>query len=174
LYQEVLIRELTYHRQRNLQKPWWKWQKPDGALDMAALIDEFLKWWRLNEQSISAHGNKIYPEALPHLTFMAFLQRVVNGGGLIHREFAAGRGAIDLVVEYGGVRHAIELKRVVDRSREEVVEAGVGQLASYLETLGEKEGWLLVFDQHKKQSWEQRLWREERVVEGKRLFLRGA
>jgi hypothetical protein len=177
LYREVLVRELTYAQQLNLPLPWWKWQKPDGSLDMPALVDAFLGWWRLNEKSVYAHGNKQYPEALPHLSFMAFLQRVLNGGGQIHREFAAGRGAIDLVVEFGGKHHAIELKRVVDRPREEIVEAGCRQLAGYLDTLNEPSGWLLVFDQHvgvRELPWEQRLWREDRVVEGKMLFLRGA
>jgi hypothetical protein len=174
LYREVLVRELTINEQLNLKAPWWKWQNADGTLDMAALVDEFLKWWRVQEQSVYAHGNKNYPEALPHLTFMAFLQRVVNGGGVIHREFAAGREALDLVVDYGGERHVVELKRVRDHSREEVVEAGIAQLAGYLDILGEKSGWLLVFDQRKRQTWESRLWREDRQVDGKTLFLRGA
>jgi hypothetical protein len=93
---------------------------------------------------------------------------------VIHREFAAGREALDLVVDYGGERHVVELKRVRDHSREEVVEAGIAQLAGYLDILGEKCGWLLVFDQRKRQTWESRLWREDRQVDGKTLFLRGA
>jgi hypothetical protein len=32
---------------------------------------------------------------------MAFLQRVVNGGGQVEREYAAGRGRMDLAVEFG-------------------------------------------------------------------------
>jgi hypothetical protein len=174
LYREVLVRELTFSRQENLKRPWWKWAKPDGKLDMAALVEAFLAWWRVQEQAVYAHGNKNYPEALPHLTFMAFLQRVVNGGGVIHREFAAGREAIDLVVEYAGERHILELKRVHDRSMESVRDAGAQQLADYLDTVGEATGWLLVFDQRKGQTWEQRLWREDRVFNGKTLYLRGA
>ena len=37
-------------------------------------------------------------EAGPHLLLMAYLQRVINGGGRITREFAAGSGRADLVV----------------------------------------------------------------------------
>jgi hypothetical protein len=41
---------------------------------------------------------------------MAFLQRIVNGGGRVEREYALGRRALDLVVEWRGARHAIEVK----------------------------------------------------------------
>jgi hypothetical protein len=174
LYKEVLARELTYSEQMNLKRPWWKWQTADGKLDFPALVDAFLAWWRVQEQAIYAHGNKNYPEALPHLTFMAFLQRVVNGGGVIHREFAAGREAVDLVIDYAGERHVVELKRAHNGAVEAVREAGAQQLADYLDTLGEQTGWLLVFDQHKNVSWEDRLWREDRQVGARTLRLRGA
>ncbi|MDP6367831.1 MAG: hypothetical protein QF787_17130, partial [Nitrospinota bacterium] len=54
---------------------------------------------------------------LPHLSFMAFLQRVVNGGGEVLREYAAGRKAVDLVVTYGPDRFVVELKRVFTGGR---------------------------------------------------------
>ena len=41
---------------------------------------------------------------------MAFLQRIVNGGGRIEREYGLGRGALDLLIEWRGQRHAIEVK----------------------------------------------------------------
>ena len=44
------------------------------------------------------------------LMLMAFLQRVVNGGGRVERFFGLGRGALDLFVEWRGARHAIEVK----------------------------------------------------------------
>ena len=60
-----------------------------------------------------------YPEVAPQLVLMAFLQRVVNGGGFIDREYGVGRGRIDLLVRFphakpgGGravQRRALELK----------------------------------------------------------------
>ena len=30
---------------------------------------------------------------------MAFLQRIVNGGGHVEREYGLGRGALDLILE---------------------------------------------------------------------------
>lgn len=176
LYREVLGRELSTNLQRSLPSPRFRWQDASGGLNMGALVDEFLRWWRANAAVVEEHADRNYLEAVPHLAFMAFLQKVVNGGGRVHREFAAGRGAVDLVVEVGGVRHVVELKRVPPRhrTREAVVEVGVRQLVAYLDSLGEREGWLVVFDQRPGLSWEQRLWREERGSDGRVLHLRGA
>ena len=113
--------------------------------------------------------------ALAHLSFMAFLQRVVNGGGQVMREYAAGRGAVDLVVHYGPDRFVVEIKRVFTggRSPERVREEGVAQLGRYLDDLGEPQGWLVIFDQRPNRSWNERLWREERHVDGRTLWLIG-
>jgi len=41
-----------------------------------------------------------YKEAGPHLLLQAFLQRIVNGGGLIAREYGLGRGRTDLFLQW--------------------------------------------------------------------------
>jgi hypothetical protein len=92
LYREVLARQLSYSVQEAVPRPTWPWATPDGRLDLPALLVAFRQWWRENADMLPplAQG---YPEAVPHLALCAFLQRVVNGGGRVHREFAAGRGA---------------------------------------------------------------------------------
>ena len=175
LYREVLGRELSYNIQENLPQLRWRWQKPGGRLDMPALAAEFLKWWRSNAAIVEEHANQGYLEAVPLLAFMGFLQRVVNGGGTVSREFAAGRGAVDLLVEYAGERHVIELKRIPPRHRslETVREEGIEQLTRYLDEVGATEGWLFIFDQRAGRSWEERLWAEEVELNGMRLHIRG-
>jgi hypothetical protein len=175
LYREVLARQLSYNVQEALPRPRWRWQRADGGLDMPALIDAFLAWWRENAAIVEQYADRGYLEAVPHLAFMGFLQRVINGGGTIHREFAANRGRIDLLVGYGGERFVIELKRVPAQHRtlERVREEGVEQLLGYLDSLGETQGWLILFDQRAGRTWEERLWREERHLEGKTLHLFG-
>ncbi|MGB0679144.1 MAG: hypothetical protein ACPGUV_05740 [Polyangiales bacterium] len=64
------------------------------SLAMRKLLEGFVTFWR-------RHGEVLlrrmpYHEATPHLTLMAFLQRVVNGGGEVEREFAVGTGRADL------------------------------------------------------------------------------
>ena len=150
------------------------WRTPEGRLDLPALIDAFLVWWRENADALVADV-PLYPEAVPHIAFMAFLQRVVNGGGRVIREYAAGRKALDLVVEYGDDRFVIEIKRVRPRDAvDTVAAAAVTQVCGYLDTVGAREGWVLLFDQHVGRSWEERLWRRTVEVDGARVHLYGA
>jgi hypothetical protein len=172
IYREVLVRQLSEGFQRRVPAPHWPWSTPGGRLDMPALLDAFRQWWRENADVLWVPE---YPEAVPHLALCAFLQRVVNGGGRIHREFAAGRGAMDLVVAYGPDRFAIEIKRVRPRdSLDRIVDGGVAQLGRYLDTLGLDHGWLMVFDVRPGKTWEERLWTREVVVDGRRVVVLGA
>lgn len=150
--------------------------RSDGGLDLPALIREFLPWWRENAATVEHDADQGYAEAVPHLAFMGFLQRVVHGGGTVSREFAANRGRVDLLVQFGADRFAIELKRVPPRWRspERVREDGIRQLDHYLEGLGLHEGWLILFDQRQGRTWDERLWQEDLVVNGRMLHLRGA
>jgi hypothetical protein len=77
---------------------------------------------------------------------MAFLHRVVNGNGTIEREYAIGSRRMDLLVRYGEVRLALELKVWRDGSKEPLAE-GLNQIDSYLNGLGLETGWLVIFDQ---------------------------
>ncbi|TAE06489.1 MAG: ATP-binding protein [Oscillatoriales cyanobacterium] len=86
-----------------------------------------------------------YPEIAPHLVLMAFLHRVINGGGTLEREYAIGRDRMDLCLRYGEVTLGIELK--VWRTRKvDPLSKGLEQLDGYLARLGQDEGWLVIFD----------------------------
>lgn len=85
---------------------------------------------------------------------MAFLQRIVNGGGRIEREYGLGRGALDLMILWKQGRHAIEVK--VRRDTETMKDA-LEQVERYLDGCGLGEGWLVLFDPRKKVAWSKRL-----------------
>ena len=108
--------------------------------------------------------------AAAQLILQAFLQRVVNGGGRILREMAAGTGRTDLCVEYQGYKYPIELKIKRDNS---TLTKGVEQTAVYMEKLGCTEGWLVIFDQFEKASWEDRLFIKEEHRGGKTVTVFG-
>jgi len=128
IYREVLARQMTTGPQDAILEPEWQWKKPDGSLDMDALLKEFQKFWRRNSEIWEERMN--YTEAFPHLLLMAFLQRVLNGGGHIDREYAASRGRMDLVVEYNNKMYIIEIKLIYSyNSPAEVREEGLEQLA---------------------------------------------
>ena len=175
IYTEVLTRQLTVDVQSAITAPGGSWKRPDGTLDFPRLMGAWRAWWRQNADVLELGWAEGYPEAVPHLMLLAFFQRVVNGGGTVDREFAAGRGAIDLVVRFGGERHVVEVKRIPsDRvALESVVQAGTAQLARYLDRLGDAEGWLVVFDQRPGRTWEERTWTREVEVDGKRLHVVG-
>ncbi len=85
---------------------------------------------------------------------MAFLQRLVNGGGFIDREYAVGSGRIDLCIRWplaaGGLeRFALELK-VWRHGRSDPEDRGLEQLSRYLDQLGLANGSLVIFDQRRK------------------------
>ena len=76
---------------------------------------------------------------------MAFLHRVVNGGGTLEREYALGTERMDLCLKYGGETLGIELKVWRD-GRRDPLERGIEQIDRYLARLGESFGWLVIFD----------------------------
>lgn len=169
MYGEILLRYLSNDQQSRFYNDYRApfWLKPDGSLDMPALMAEFQRFWRENSESDrEVYG---YNEAMPHLVMMAFLQRVVNGGGHIVREMALGSRRLDLCVEYGKWRYAVELKMRRNYSREK----SLAQFADYLDHLGLKEGWMPVFDEDKSKTWDEKLYLRDEVIDGKNIHVVG-
>ncbi|MFZ4618051.1 MAG: PD-(D/E)XK nuclease domain-containing protein [Rectinemataceae bacterium] len=146
IYREVIARVLSQEYQYSIAAPEFAWQKFDGTLDMDALLFEFQAFWRRN--SDVWEGNADYVEAFPHLLLMAFLQRVVNGGGRIEREYAAGRGRVDLAVQFSGAWSIIEIKLVrPGDGRESTVTEGLEQVERYRQLIDPRApAYLVVFD----------------------------
>ena len=127
----------------------------DGQLDMNGLLKGFQEFWRENADIWVEKYD--YREAAPHLILMAFLQRVVNGGAHIDREFALGRKRLDLCVHMGLHRYPVELKL---RHSAKTEAEGLEQVAEYMDACDAKEGWLVIFDRRPRQPWKQRIfWR---------------
>jgi hypothetical protein len=170
IYKEVLARQLTYSTQDAIPEPEWQWEKPDGSLDMDALLKEFQIFWRRNSELWEQKSD--YTEAFPHLLLMAFLQRVLNGGGCIEREYAAGRGRMDLAVEYNNKFYIIEIKLVYSHdSPAGVREEGLKQIAKYRDTVDPNAAsYLVLFDRRGSSGnvpWDERIyWQEEAVTGG--------
>ncbi|MBK5931778.1 AAA-like domain-containing protein [Halochromatium salexigens] len=143
LYREVLPRMLAFTPQASMPQIAPTWLKADGSLDPAALLDAFLAFWRQHGEPLL--GSAPYHEIAPHLVLMAFLHRVINGGGTLEREYAIGSGRMDLCLRYGAVTLGIELKVRRD-GRPDPLAEGLKQLDAYLAGLGLDTGWLVIFD----------------------------
>ncbi|WP_414546026.1 AAA-like domain-containing protein [Nostoc sp. CCY0012] len=146
IYREVLPRVLTVTPMASLPMIVPTWLTPEGELNIDALLAAFLKFWRQHGEPLL--GSTGYHEIAPHIVLMAFLHRVVNGGGTLEREYAIGSDRMDLCLRYKDVTLGIELKVWREKKRDPQTE-GIEQLESYLGRLGLDFGWLFVFDRRK-------------------------
>ena len=157
IYAEVVPRELGYALQSSIdQQPAW-YVDDAGALDLRKLLTAFATFYGEHaEHWLRRFEN--YPEAAPQLILQAYLQRVVNSGGRIEREYGLGRGRTDLLVLWPRrdgepydlwQRFVIECKVLRDshrKSLEGTIERGVEQTHGYMEACNAEEGHLVVFD----------------------------
>jgi len=172
IYGEIIVRTLSRDSQNEIGLRGDGYPIPrylkDGAVDMDLLLSDFQVFWRENEAIWRRKYD--YQEAAPQLILQAFLQRVVNGGGRIIREMAAGTGRTDLCVEYQGIKYPIELKIRRDNN---TFAQGLGQTAGYMETLGCTEGWLVIFDQTSGASWEDKLFVKKEKLDDRTVTVFG-
>lgn len=152
IYREVIVRVLGSVTEEQITANPRSFVTADGRLDFDRLLREFADFWRENGEILTDRNE--YHESAPHLVFMGFLQRLVNGGGHISREYGVGRGRIDLLVQWphtepGGrravQREAIELKVWHPRDKDPLPRA-LTQLDGYLKRLDLDRGTLVIFD----------------------------
>lgn len=145
IYREVIARELAFAPRASLPSLHPTWLGEGGRLDPARLCEAFLSFWRRHGEPLMRMAP--YHEVAPQLVLLAFLDRVANGGGSVDREYAIGRGRMDVCLRYGQDRVGIELKVWRD-GRPDPLGEGLEQLEGYLAGLdGVTAGWLVIFDQ---------------------------
>nr|WP_243407074.1 ATP-binding protein [Frankia canadensis] len=153
IYREVIARVLSSSIQESVTADPRSFVRPDGTFDLSRMLDEFADWWIENGEFLTSTG--YYSEAAPQLILMGYLQRVVNGGGQIEREYAVGSGRVDLHLRWpyrtpDGEQHvqreAIEIK-TWRTGRSNPLPAGLRQLDRYLDRLRLDTGTLVLFDQ---------------------------
>ena len=168
LYQEVIPRELTYSTQLTMPQQQLWYVRADGSLDMNKMLTAFTQFYRENSEIWLDKFD--YKESGPHLFTMAFLQRIINGGGKIHREYALGTGRVDLLITWKTQRIVIELK--VWRSEKKTLIEGLEQTAEYMDTSNATEGHLIIFDGRDK-SWDEKIFNRQETVDNKTITVWG-
>ena len=174
IYREVLPREITSPIQSVLHYPQPWFLTPKRKLDMPKLLSAFQQFFREHSDAWMEGFN--FKEAGPHLLMQAFLQRIINGGGRINREYGLGLKRTDLFIEwpideaqgfYGPVqRIVIELKLFKKGSAEAVLKDALPQTTDYADRCGADEAHIVVFDRRPDVSWEERIWQRE-ATQGK-------
>ena len=160
IYREVIPRLLAERVEVTMHHDSAGFLRDDGGLEVPRLLREFQQFFRENAEAWSRESE--YPESGAQVLVQAFLQRVVNAGGHIGREYGLGRGRGDLRISWRerGEPQVFVLECKVRRKRDglgEVIRRGALQTAGYVDRSGAEEGHLLVFDRDDRKSWEERL-----------------
>lgn len=101
-------------------------------------------------------------------TNKAFLQRVINGGGHIHREYAVGRKRVDLLVIWKKYRYVIELKI---KYSEDTLRKGLEQTKEYIDLCNGQERHLLIYDRTPGKTWEEKIANELIEFNGQKIHV---
>ncbi len=186
IYREIIPRQIVTVSQYNFGsrfKTIW-YVKEDGTLDMHTLLKAFQDFFREHSEHWIERFD--YKEAGPQLLLQAFLQRIVNSGGRIEREYGLGRMRTDLLVIWnkGNNRDTstgkgqdlqkivLELK-ILYKSLEKTVETGLKQTYVYMDKCGGQEGNLVIFDRRESVSWDEKIFSEKRKFKGKNITVWG-
>ncbi|HOW04566.1 AAA-like domain-containing protein [Methanospirillum hungatei] len=175
IYQEIIPRELSYTAQSgmSLKAAWYI--DENGRIRVHDLLVSFQQFFREHSESWTEIAQ--YKEAAPQLLLQAFLQRIVNGGGQITREYGLGKGRTDLFILWrlpDGTyqRFVIECK-IVYGSRKATISKGLDQVTRYADRCGAEEVYLLIFDRDTKKSWDEKIFTEMIEHQGRKVTIFG-
>ena len=153
---------------------------PRAVSTWGKLLGAFQAFFR--EHSEHWLGRFDYVGAGPQLVLQAFLQRVVNNGGRIEREYGLGRGAHGPADSCGrgagasGKAHpdpcpltsTCRMQGAAEEPREATLREGLEQTAGYMDRCGSREGHLVIFDRSEGKAWEEKIFRREESSSGGR------
>ena len=168
IYAEVVPRELTYAAQAGLVEDAAWYVDGAGGLDVGKLLTAFQAFFR--EHSEHWVERFQYKEAGPQLLLQAFLQRIVNSGGRIEREYGLGRGRTDLLIVWPqGVqtRKVVIECKILHKSLEQTIAEGLEQTAEYMDRCAAESGHLVIFDRRAGRRW------DDKVFHGRRASANG-
>jgi len=169
IYREVIPRTLTWTTQVQISQEAAWYIRKDGGIDIPRLLNAFQQFFRENS-AIWLEGFD-YKEAGPQLLMQSFLQRIVNGGGRIDREYGLDRRRTDLLIQWpldqtqgfvGPVQRVVVELKILRKSLATTIEEGLAQTADYMDLVGADVGYLIVFDRSPDTPWEGKIFvREE-------------
>ena len=106
----------------------------------------------------------------------AFLQRIVNSGGRVEREYGLGRMRTDLLAIWphpAGVQKVVIELKVVHGSLERTLADGLAQTSEYMDRCGADQGHLVIFDRDPRKPWEQKIFRRNEAHGGRAIAVWG-
>ena len=161
IYAEVVPRYLNYAVQETLPQQMAWYVGAAGGLDVEGLIAAFQEFFREHSEHWVQRFER-YHEAGPQLLLQAHLQRIVNGGGRIEREYALGRGRTDLLIVWpqgGRERRFVVECKLLRKDLERTIAEGMEQTRGYMDRCGAEAGHLIVFDRAPNRTWADKIFR---------------
>ncbi|WP_419164001.1 AAA family ATPase [Candidatus Palauibacter sp.] len=180
IYREMIPRDLTHTTQAGFEHDAAWYVDEGGALRANDLLAAFQDFFRQHSEHWVERFQ--YKGAGPQLLLQAFLQRIVNSGGRIEREYGLGRGRTDLLIVWPlaatprrtevdadgriGTRPAtqkivVECK-VLRSGPARTLRDGLEQTRAYMDRCAAPEGHLVIFDRDEDKSWDRKIYiREE-------------
>jgi hypothetical protein len=179
IYSEIIPRELTYPTQvMMVQESLWYVDKDTNKINYKKLLTAFQEFFQENSESWIQMFN--YREAGPQLLLQAFLQRVVNGGGIINQEYGLGTKRTDLYIKWYPKEDdpTISQKVVIEckllwKDLDKTIAEGLVQSKEYADKCSAEEIHLVIFDRTPKKLWEEKLFVREMETEGKKITVWG-
>ena len=182
IYMEVIPRELIWVTQTRIPEQEQEWYvTPEHKLDMPKLLAAFQQFFR--EHADSWIEGFSYKESGPQLLLQAFLQRIVNGGGHITREYGLGRKRTDLLIEWpldetlgmhGPLQRVVIECKLLRGALETVIAKGLEQTADYVRRVGALDAHLIIFDRDPNRTWAEKIWRRDEAFEDAAITVWGA
>ena len=174
IYQEIIPRELVWNIQSGMtvQGSWYV--RENGRLDVNKLMGAFQEFFR--EHSEHWVERFQYKEAGPQLLMQAFLQRIVNTGGRIEREYGLGRMRTDLLVIWphpDGVQKVVIELKILYKGLKQTLRTGLQQTWEYMDRSGTGEGHLVIFDRDPEKSWEEKIFERKEQYDGHQITVWG-
>ena len=166
IYAEIVPRELTYAAQVGLDEDTAWYVTADGSLNVVKLMTAFQTFFREHSEHWVTRFQ--YQEAGPQLLLQAFLQRIVNSGGRIEREYGLGRMRTDLLIVWpqGDQTRKIVIEcKILHKSLEQTIADGLEQTAEYMDRCDAEAGHLVIFDRREGQRWEDKVFHCRRAAD---------
>ena len=168
IYAEVIPRELTWMAQDDVEAETAWYVDAAGGLDVDRLLAAFQQFFRENSEYWTQRFDR-YREAGPQLLLQAYLQKVVNGGGRIEREYALGSRRVDLLIVWpqgGRTRKFVVECKLLHKDLERTIDEGLAQTRGYMDRCGAVAGHLIVFDRAPDRTWGEKIFRREASTAG--------
>ena len=180
IYREIIPRTLSWMQQTRLTYETEWYVDADGSLNMHKLLSDFQQFFRENSESWIQRFD--YQEAGPQLLLQAFLQRVINGGGRIEREYGLGRSRTDLLVQWpldqkqgfhGSVQKIVIELKIQHKSLETTITAGLEQTYEYNQRVGCQEAHLIIFNRDPDTTWDAKCLQRDEHYQGLKISVWG-